>query len=82
MSILEHITYFSYLILLYRFLFPPSSIPPCLPLQGFTSSKDCLILLVECTRDMFTASTDGTVPFELCMKVHVSPQPVQQLPHS
>ena len=40
---------------------------PLLSVQG--SSKDCLILLIDCTQGMFTASGDGEVPFKLCMKV-------------
>ena len=37
-------------------------------LKGFGASKDCLVLLVDCSQRMFTPS-NGEVPFQLTMKV-------------
>ena len=37
-------------------------------IQQYLSTKDCLILLIECTQGMFSGP-DAEVPFDLCMKV-------------
>ena len=40
--------------------------------QSFNVTKDCLILLVDASKQMFTPSASGEVPFELCLKVRNS----------
>lgn len=40
--------------------------------QGYTSSKDCLVLLVDATKHMFhTSGENEDTPFELSLKVGV-----------
>lgn len=50
--------------------------------QGYTSSKDCLVLLVDATEHMFhTSGETEDTPFELSLKVgvvHLCPTNVYQ----